>query len=278
MARIVIVQHEIVQVGLANYSLMLLVNEWEQAGHEILHTRGIEDLPAGDVAVVHVDLSVVPPAYVEATRRYPRVVNGQTLDIRKRTVSRDVIAKGEDWSGTVIVKTDFNCGGLPEARTATAMEARGIDLGLSKRWLSQYRLFKSLDEVPAETWDDPLLVVEKFLPEREGDRFYLRTWIFLGPQELCRRFSGTNPIVKGADYSQPEIVDVPMFLRAERERLGFDYGKFDFVIHDGAPILLDANKTPGIPPPSRVEQRAAYSDLAPGLDWFLDTAPADIRR
>ena len=30
-----------------------------------------------------------------------------------------------------------------------------------------------------------------------------------------------------------------------REQMGFDYGKFDYVIHEGKPILLDANKTVG---------------------------------
>ena len=30
-----------------------------------------------------------------------------------------------------------------------------------------------------------------------------------------------------------------------RRDLGFDYGKFDYVIHEGRAILLDANSTPG---------------------------------
>jgi hypothetical protein len=30
-----------------------------------------------------------------------------------------------------------------------------------------------------------------------------------------------------------------------RKRLNFDYGKFDYVVHDGQPVLLDANKTTG---------------------------------
>jgi hypothetical protein len=27
--------------------------------------------------------------------------------------------------------------------------------------------------------------------------------------------------------------------------MGFDYGKFDYVMQEGQPVLLDANKTPG---------------------------------
>ena len=56
--------------------------------------------------------------------------------------------------------------------------------------------------------------------------------------------------------------------RAERERLGFDYGKFDFVVREGKAILLDANKTPGSPPPSP-EIDASNADLARGLHSML---------
>jgi hypothetical protein len=31
-----------------------------------------------------------------------------------------------------------------------------------------------------------------------------------------------------------------------RKKLNFDYGKFDYVIHDGRAILLDINKTVGV--------------------------------
>jgi hypothetical protein len=51
-----------------------------------------------------------------------------------------------------------------------------------------------------------------------------------------------------------------------REALGFDYGKFDYVEHDGEPILLDANKTPtfrGDPEAQRVRW------LSSGIEAFL---------
>jgi hypothetical protein len=43
-------------------------------------------------------------------------------------------------------------------------------------------------------------------------------------------------------------VPVPDDLRETRRRLGFDYGKWDFVLHEGRAVLIDANKTPGRPP------------------------------
>ncbi|HEX2879540.1 MAG TPA: hypothetical protein VHO25_08375, partial [Polyangiaceae bacterium] len=39
----------------------------------------------------------------------------------------------------------------------------------------------------------------------------------------------------------PEIVK-------RKEELGFDIGKFDYVMHEGRPVLLDTNKTVGSPP------------------------------
>jgi ABC-type uncharacterized transport system ATPase component len=38
--------------------------------------------------------------------------------------------------------------------------------------------------------------------------------------------------------THPEILQL-------RKQLGFDYGKFDYVIHEGKVVLLDANKTTG---------------------------------
>jgi hypothetical protein len=68
----------------------------------------------------------------------------------------------------------------------------------------------------------------------------------MGPRERCNRVVTASPISKAADVLSYGPVDVPPQLRAERERLNFDFGKFDFVIHDGEPILLDANRTPGV--------------------------------
>ncbi len=54
-----------------------------------------------------------------------------------------------------------------------------------------------------------------------------------------------------------------------RPRPRLDYGKFDFVMHDGAPVLLDANRTPGIPPASSDVLHARAAQLADGLEALL---------
>jgi hypothetical protein len=75
-------------------------------------------------------------------------------------------------------------------------------------------------------------------------------------------------LLKGSSIKGYEPCGVPDEIRAERERLGFDFGKFDFVIHDGRPILLDANKTPSTPADSPAVA-PLYAYLAEGIDGFL---------
>ena len=41
------------------------------------------------------------------------------------------------------------------------------------------------------------------------------------------------------------MVDVHPDIVELIKRMKFDYGKFDYVMHEGKPVLLDANKTPG---------------------------------
>jgi hypothetical protein len=73
--------------------------------------------------------------------------------------------------------------------------------------------------------------------------------------------------VKAGSATRYEFIDdVPESLRAERERLGFDFGKFDFVYHDGKAILLDANKTPVMARSTEITPRLLH--LADGLNDF----------
>jgi D-alanine-D-alanine ligase-like ATP-grasp enzyme len=51
-------------------------------------------------------------------------------------------------------------------------------------------------------------------------------------------------VVKAASAGPREHAEVPEPIVAARRRLGLDYAKLDFVIHDGEPVLLDVNRTP----------------------------------
>ena len=54
-----------------------------------------------------------------------------------------------------------------------------------------------------------------------------------------------DPAVKGRTVTRFEQIPPEPEVRALREKLGFDYGKFDFVVHGGRPVILDVNKTQG---------------------------------
>jgi hypothetical protein len=55
-----------------------------------------------------------------------------------------------------------------------------------------------------------------------------------------------------------------------REELGADFGKFDYVMHDGRAVLIDANKTPGGTGlrPTR-ERMARWRERAAGIRVYL---------
>jgi hypothetical protein len=275
MSRIVLITHTYDDFRRRRFLLGTLARHWIEAGHEVNVAAGLGDWPAGDIAVMHLDLSVVPEAYSEASRRYPLVVNAGATDIRKRCVSRLRVAPGDGWQGPVIVKTDLNCRGMPELRALDAFrrDGRPADLmpGPIVTTQQPYPVLRSAGEVPDAVWNNEGLVVERFLPERDARGYWMRVWVFFGDRERCTRYCGPEPVVKSAQILAREKVPVPAVLRAERERLGFDYGKFDFVVVNGQAVLLDANRTPSAPPPS-AEMDASNTHLAGGLAAMLRKA------
>lgn len=273
MANILIITHAHDRFRACDYILRRFVRHWLAAGHRVSVVKGVGDWPDADIAFLHVDLSVVPDAYAEAAQRYPVVVNGAATDIRKRMVSRHLLRSGDAWNGPVIVKTDLNCGGWPELRiheraiAARSTEGR-LSSDLSILSTEAYPVLDSLRDVPDAVWNDRHLVVERFLPEQDERGYWMRTWVFLGDRDRCSRHLGRDPVLKSSDILASEPAVVPDELRAERHRLGFDYGKFDFVVRDGIAILLDANKTPWMPGAAPGFE-AAIPNLAGGIDAWL---------
>lgn len=273
MANILVITHAHDRFRAYDYILRRFVARWLADGHRVAVAKGLGDWPDADIAILHIDLSVVPAAYAEAARRYPVVLNGAANDIRKRRVSRNILERSDDWRGPVIVKTDLNAGGLPELRIheraldERSLEGRlGADLSVLKP--DSYQVLESLQDVPETVWNNRDLIVERFLPEKDERGYWMRTWIFLGDRDRCSRHLGSHPVLKSSDILASEQVDVPEELRAERRRLGFDYGKFDFVVRDGLAILLDANKTPWMPGAAPGFE-AAIPNLARGIDACL---------
>src|SRR5690606_28750329 len=114
--------------------------------------------------------------------------------------------------------------------------------------INEYRIYETAGDVPQEIFADERMVIEKFVAEPDPEGFGVRFWVFCGESERCNGYVSRDRLVKGKNVIRREPVPVPDELRVLRSDLGFDYGKFDFVIHEGRPILLDANRTPGSPP------------------------------
>ena len=98
-------------------------------------------------------------------------------------------------------------------------------------------------------WDNDALIVEKMSAERDarGD-YWLRVWQFFGNRDICYKIRSHEPVIKGSNALERVYFEgVPEKLRRIRAEFGMDFGKFDYTVVDGEPILFDVNKTPGTP-------------------------------
>lgn len=283
--RIAILFHESEHRRWPGYAISHMAKCWVEAGHAVRYVFGVGRVVPADLAILHVDLSVVPDEYLAFARVYPRTLNSRVADVRKSTFSRHLLGAGDAHDGPVIVKSDLNFGGLPELllrRGGVPMITQVANLWRSlagvrhgrrpSRFLTStgYRIYPSLRDVPPSSLADPGLVVEKFLPEREDGLYWLRVYHFLGDRLTSVRIGSPHPVVKSRNTVRRMAIEPHPEIVALRMALGFDYGKFDYVVHDGRAILLDLNKTPGegrrVTPDSlaRLRHRAAglYSYLS----------------
>ncbi len=267
MATILVVPYIHDRFKSSHYLLKALFPHWARLGHQVLIRSDLDHLPNADVAVLHLDRTVVPDRYAAAVARFPVVINARARDLSKRTVSTNLLAPQDTWDGRVIVKTDLNSHGNSEAMH---LHHEGVEPRPTT--LARYAIFDNLRLVPGHVWLDPSLVVERFLPEPDPDGYALRVWTFLGDRERCTRYVGREPIVKAADFVSRVPCEVPDVIRAERKRLGFDYGKFDFVVHDGRAVLLDANSTPTLPSSVSPMLASSNAELAVGMSGFVRAA------
>ena len=273
MGTILVLAHERDRFDHRHFLVKSLLPHWREMGHVVLTHEGTSRPPEADAAILHVDCTLVPDEYVAAVRSYRVPINAATRDIGKRAVSEELVQPFDSWSGPVIVKTNANAGGLPEILHAQVALERGEVPGPRARYVAKrYPIYESIHAVPVALRFDPELVVEKFLPERDPRGYATRHWIFLGDRGWCTRIVSPHPIVKGADAVDRAYVDVPEAIRAHRQRLGFDFGKFDFVIHDGRAVLIDANRTPTVPAKLSDRMRADLAELALGIDCFVGPA------
>lgn len=277
--RIVVITHEFDQFQKRRWSLgpmkgyyMLfdVLGHLCRRGYEVEVLKGVAHQPPGDVGVLHVDATYTTQDYVDYARTFPFCLNLATTDISKRAISGALLAPGEAWEGAVMVKSNLNNRGLPEAKA----NARAMDAGRPRPYAApdtprRYEIYGDIGQVPDDLFQRTDLVIEKFMPEVEPDGYAARFWSFCGEAERCTRYVSPHPLVKAEDTIRSEKVPVPDEIRALRERLGFDYGKFDFVVHAGKPVLLDANKTPGGSRNLSAALKAGAMHLADGLENLI---------
>lgn len=285
---IAILNHEIARDAPQNHLIKLIQLDWVEAGFEVKEVFGASRFEPADLAVLHVDLSVVPPEYLELAGRYPRTINGNMRDIRKRSYSANQVAPTDDYQGSVIVKTSLNYAGRPEEHARWMARRKNPFLRLSSRLFPEkktrypipmrtkadYRIYASVKDVPPEVFASEELIVEKFLPERAGDLFCLREWYFLGGSELARCEVSDSPIFTSGEEAPEKAESPPQEIRDIRRRLGIDYGKIDYAICEGRPVLFDVNKTTGFHNPNSPKTREYSKVLSEGIyDYFPEFQP-----
>ncbi|OGA65088.1 MAG: hypothetical protein A3G83_06920 [Betaproteobacteria bacterium RIFCSPLOWO2_12_FULL_68_20] len=270
MATIVILEHLLQREVKLPYMVYQLAERWRAAGHRVIVHHGFQNPPPGDLAVNNIDLTVVPEGYRELLGRYRRVINGAVLDVSKSRFSEQRLRPGDAWTGAVIVKTEANFGGKPEQLLRSLAMKSGMPCDIPAGPVADgYPTYASLREMPESVWSVPGLIVEKFLPERDERGYYIRIWTFFGARERSSRFRADVPIIKSEHVRDREPVQVPDQIRAWRDRLRFDYGKFDYVKAHGRFLLLDANRTPSLPPEFAPRAAETVDLLAGGLEDYL---------
>src|SRR5688572_21581812 len=170
------------------YVVSRLARYWREDGIAVHYLRGTRDFIPADVLFLHVDLSVLPAEVTSFAQRYPVVINQHVRDIRKRTFSTLMVSRGGGYSGPVIVKSNFNFGGSPESGKHPSRAYRLYHRArrlyfrmLTGSWA--YHIYASPKQVPAPIWCDPNLVVERFVPERVGSDYAVRTYHCFGERE-----------------------------------------------------------------------------------------------
>jgi hypothetical protein len=239
-----------------------MAKRWTRAGHQVITRYGLGTLPEADVLFAHVDTTCTPGEYREIFCRYGVVINGRALDVDKVLYSRVRLSPSDDYEGPAIVKTRANFGGEGDERYRIVRFLRyrplvrlhhRVSVMFDPGWRRRrtlmphyYPIFDRLRDVPDAVWQNSQLIVERFCPERQGDLYLVRYWIFFGARGWARRFGSRSPIVKfGNRVTNEEDVTVPRELIELRQRLGLDYGRIDFVQHGDVVTVFDVNKTLG---------------------------------
>jgi hypothetical protein len=290
--KIAVISHPVERFESRPTFLREIAKIWDKRGIDVYIVYAPHVRFEADLAILHIDLTVIPQAYVDLGALFPKCLNGAVPDISKRVISNSLVLRDDGYDGPVIVKSNLNNRGnneafiLAKARSPnrefasagkTSSTSVHVTQGQKVRKeafmpILEYQILDSAKQVSPAVWDNRDLVVERFLPERSQDLYCLRTWVFLGDKETNSICYCDQPVVKSDRIVRRQQLspdEIPDDLRALRRQLKFDYGKFDYAIIDGRAVLYDANRTPSLGAFSREQFLPNLELLAAGIDYYL---------
>jgi hypothetical protein len=279
--RLALIRHEWEQgLPCTHFLVHRLIRLWRESGTEVNEVFGPRVLPEVRHAFMHVWGTVVPAAYPKAGAAYGACINKELHDIRKTRISRQGVRPGDGYEGPVIVKTEANNSGADEKQLFQRYGKKNPVLAWARSWQrpftgpfseklifgqDEYPVFSTPHDVPAVCWEDSRYFVERFLPEKRGDRYVVRMAFVLGDRQMSFVAESRQPVVKGANIESIYAEATPPEVREFQREIGMDYGKIDYVLHDGRCIVFDVNTTPGSPSSLDQEDEKIAAELAPGL-------------
>ena len=277
------------QVEGSKYTLNSLIGVWRHMGLSVRVQSLLPPLARADadVAINHVCRTATPAPYLRYLSRFPVVVNGGLTDTSKQLYNSDLVSLGDAYDGPVIVKTKLNSGGANEHKHAGWLNRYATGLrqlsarasGRSDYWAttarvksSDYPVFDRPSLVPPAVWSNPYLIVQRYMPELEGDgRFRLRSWYLFGDKDFHVVTRGKHSNVKGVNIIDRWVANdgTPPELVAIRNKMQVDYARFDYVVVGGKAVVFDINRTPKNSPEATAKYAAQWGGLAEGIGAFL---------
>ena len=285
------------------YAIDHYVLQWKADGYRVIDHIGPVDVPMADILIVHINLTVIPQVYVDIISKFPLVINGNILDISRRNFSKLLLSESDDYTGTVIVKTNTNYGGKPEYDRLKQRHILNTPIkdifqlpilnSLVKKPIRQlinkignkrplqkweriktmnplaYPIYKDIKSVPKGIWRNTNLIAERYINNCENGLFYAFCCVFFGDKEIAGRLGSPNPIVKYSNSVSVELLPAPDIVRQWRKDLKIDFGRFDYLEFEGQYFLIDVNKTEGGGLDICYDYQDEFTYLAAGLEYYL---------
>ncbi len=224
-----------------------------EAGLRYRLLERVPDAAGSRLAAVHVDLTDVPAALLPPEGRHTACINGGVRSIDRRRYSMARLTRAATYAGPVVVKTVLNHRGTPELRQRRRTDARlrwayRLERLRGRRptqkFCPRYSVYASLAEVPAPVWDDPRLIVERFVPGRLAVPVVKYRYDFFLDVSLHTRAEYASLLCSSSSAGSMSLVDaVPDAVLAVRRALRLDLGSIDYFMTPEGAVVVDANKT-----------------------------------